>query len=59
MILHRLHIMSYTMFLEVQVNVSITSEEPLGLSIYSSEQPVKKIIIVMFAFTGSSVSTSG
>ena len=30
MILHRLHIMPYTMFLEIQVNVSVTLKDPLG-----------------------------
>ena len=30
MILHRLHIVPYTMYLEIQVNVSVTLRDPLG-----------------------------
>ena len=45
MILHRLHIMPYTMFLEIQVNVSVTLIDPLGPFMCMAEQLVTNIKI--------------
>ena len=43
MILHRLHIVPYTMFLEIQVNGSVTLKDPLGHSMCMAEQLVTNL----------------
>ena len=40
MILHHLHIMPYTMFSEIQVDVSVTLKDPLGPFLCIAEQLV-------------------
>ena len=43
MIIHRLHIVPYTMFLEIQVDGSVTLKDPLGPSMCMAEQLVTNL----------------
>ena len=46
MILHRLHIMPYTMFLEIQVNGSVTLKDPSGPYMCKAEQLVTNLLVL-------------
>ena len=46
MILHRLHIMPYTIFLEIQVYVSVTLKHPLGPYVCMAEQLVTNLQVL-------------
>ena len=46
MILHRLHIMPYTMFSEIQVNGSVTLKDPLGPCMCTAEQLVTNLQVL-------------
>ena len=46
MILHRLHIMPYTIFLEIQVNGSFTLKDPLGPFMCMAEQLVTNLQVL-------------
>ena len=46
MILHRLHIMPYTMFLSIQVNCSVRLKDPLGPFMCMAEQLVTNLQVL-------------
>ena len=58
MTLHRLHIMSYTMFLEIQVNVYVTLRDPLGPFICIDEQLVINLQLLKSLCLQEKVSAS-
>ena len=47
-LLHRLHIMPYTMFLEIQVDVSVTIKHPLGYLTCMAEQLVINLQVLQY-----------
>ena len=59
MTLHRLHLMSFTMFLEIQVNVSVTLSDPLGTSMCIAEQLVINLQELQRLRLREKVSASG